>query len=437
MKKHLLYIPFVLLGCFAATAQNDSIKKKDRVMDSDPEAYHRWTIEASAGQSKGVKPYAPGFYYSNPNTHLKADFNHFDLGARYMVSPKFGVKLGFSYDNLQNQEGSGSGEFEMRIIGVNIEGVVNAVRLFSFEEQAGRFGLLFHGGFQVAQMTPQMGVNEGVEEYNGGIRVGFTPQFRLTRSLAVMADFSYHANVRQHFNWDGSYAKSEDNLSGSMYTISLGLSYSFGRVGLHGDWAVIPDARSEDIKALDERIGELETMMNDTDKDGVPDYLDVENNSIAGVAVDTKGRMVDLNKNGVADELEKYIDTQVTTASEKNNNAEVIKRLINEGYVSVFFDFNSTKPTPQSTQNMSFVLTYLKNNPGTTLEISGHADEIGSSEYNTQLSQKRAETVRNTLIKAGISPDRITITPEGEDNSVDKNSASARQLVRRATFVIK
>jgi OOP family OmpA-OmpF porin len=85
---------------------------------------------------------------------------------------------------------------------------------------------------------------------------------------------------------------------------------------------------------------------------------------------------------------------------------------------------------------MSFVLTYLKNNPSATLEISGHADEIGTSAYNTDLSQKRANTVRNTLIKAGISPERITITPVGEDNSVDKNSASARQLVRRATFLI-
>lgn len=47
--------------------------------------------------------------------------------------------------------------------------------------------------------------------------------------------------------------------------------------------------------------------MNDTDKDGVPDYLDVENNSIAGVTVDTKGRMVDKNNNGVPDELENIL----------------------------------------------------------------------------------------------------------------------------------
>ena len=51
--------------------------------------------------------------------------------------------------------------------------------------------------------------------------------------------------------------------------------------------------------------------MNDADKDGVPDYLDVENNSIAGVAVDTKGRMVDKNTNGVPDELENILTVQL------------------------------------------------------------------------------------------------------------------------------
>ncbi len=438
MKKYLLLIPFLVLAAPSAEAQTQTDSTKtDRVMDSDPEGYHRWTIEAAFGQSKGIKPYADGYFYSDPNSHVNLDINHAELGARYMVSPKFGVKLNFSYDRLQNQNGSGSGEFDMRHIRVAAEGVVNAVRLFSFEEQAGRFGLLFHGGFQASQMHPNIGVNSERTEYNCGILVGFTPQFRITRSIAAFVDFTIESNVRQHFNWDGSYSDQSNNLAGSMYSTSIGVSYSFGRVGLHGDWAVIPDARAEDIKALDERVGELETMMNDTDKDGVPDYLDVENNSIAGVAVDTKGRMVDLNKNGVADELEKYVDTQITTASEKNNNAEVVKRLINEGYVSVFFDFNSSKPTPQSAQNLSFVLTYLKNNPNATLDIAGHADEIGSTDYNNTLSGKRADYVKNTLIKAGISPSRINIVPQGEDTSVDKNSPDARQLVRRATFTIK
>ena len=438
MKKRLLIISFLALAfgnVNAQETQNDTLKEK--VMDSSPDSYNRWTIEVNAGQSKGIKPYFDGYFYSNPNKHVDIEFNHFSIGTRYMISPKFGVKLDFAYDKLENQDGSGSLPFEMQVLRVGLQGVVNAVRLFSFEERAGRFGLLFHGGFQATQMTPKLGFNKDREEFNGGIMLGFTPQIRITNKLGFHADFTMLSNVRQHYNWDGSYSEPSNNLAGSMYTVSIGLSYSFGKENLHGDWAIIPDQSSRDLQALDERVGELETMMNDTDKDGVPDYLDVENNSIAGVAVDTKGRMVDLNKNGVADELEKYMDDKITTVSEKNNNGEVVKRLINEGYVSVFFDFNSSKPTLASTQNISFVLTYLKNNPNASADITGYADEIGSTEVNNALSGKRANNVRNTLIKAGINASRLNIIPAGEDNSVDKDSDEARRLVRRVIFMIK
>ena len=42
-------------------------------------------------------------------------------------------------------------------------------------------------------------------------------------------------------------------------------------------------------------------MLQDTDRDGVVDYLDAEPNTTGGVAVDTKGRAIDVNKNGVPD----------------------------------------------------------------------------------------------------------------------------------------
>ena len=69
-----------------------------------------------------------------------------------------------------------------------------------------------------------------------------------------------------------------------------------GKNNIHGDWAIIKDKNLIKIEALDKKIGEIENKMNDTDKDGVPDYLDQENNSVAGVAVDSRGRSVMLKK---------------------------------------------------------------------------------------------------------------------------------------------
>lgn len=74
--------------------------------------------------------------------------NSFGTGVRYMLSPKFGLKLGFNYDKFTNQEGSGSLDFETYQYRANFEGVINAIRLFNVERSAGRFGLLLHGGIQ-------------------------------------------------------------------------------------------------------------------------------------------------------------------------------------------------------------------------------------------------------------------------------------------------
>jgi OOP family OmpA-OmpF porin len=54
------------------------------------------------------------------------------------------------------------------------------------------------------------------------------------------------------------------------------------------------------------RVDNLETMLIDTDQDGVADYLDLEKNTVSGVMVDSKGRAIDLNNNNVPDELELF-----------------------------------------------------------------------------------------------------------------------------------
>jgi OOP family OmpA-OmpF porin len=255
--------------------------------------------------------------------------------------------------------------------------------------------------------------------------------------MSIFADFTVNSNIRQHFNWDGSYAELNNNLTGSLYTTSLGVSYSFGGEKIHGDWAIIEDKKIKELEELNNRIGDIETLMNDTDKDGVPDYLDVENNSIAGVAVDTKGRMLDKNTNGVPDELEKYIDSTISENNDSNSkklSKGMLEQLINEGYIAAYFDTGSSQPNISSADNIGFVLTYLRNNPNASVDISGYADKVGNSAKNEKLALARAENVKVILVKAGISPLRIKAKGAGIDNSVDKDSEFARRLVRKAIF---
>jgi OOP family OmpA-OmpF porin len=76
----------------------------------------------------------------------------------------------------------------------------------------------------------------------------------------------------------------------------------------------------------------------------------------------------------------------------------------------------------------------MKENPNASAELIGYADEIGNASYNQQLSERRANKVKELLVAAGINESRLTTRGGGQDTSVDKNSAGARQLVRRVTF---
>ena len=180
--------------------------------------------------------------------------------------------------------------------------------------------------------------------------------------------------------------------------------------------------------------------MVDADNDGVADYLDTEKNTAAGALVNTKGQSIDKNNNGVDDTTEAFILKNYGANGGTNSgvyNNELIKSLINGGYVATYFDFNKSKPTNVSTEGIDFILTYLRNNPSASVDITGYADEIGRSAYNDKLSNARATSVKNTLVKANIAASRLNVIAAGEDTSVQKDSDAARKLVRRVTFMVK
>lgn len=449
MKHHILLLSLALLTINFGYSQKEEIK--DAKDPGERKNYNKWTIELVAGQSKGIRPFTDGYYSSNTTSNFLAalKMNTFSLGVRYMFSAKFGLKADLSSDKFSNSKITSSKDFELQQYRFGIHGVVNASRLLNIQQELGRLNILIHAGLQGARATPKYQPDENVpgyyynkSEYNLGVMFGISPEVRISNKFSIIGDFSTLNNFRQNFAWDGNLSEKSNNISGQMIMGTIGLTYSFGKENIHGDWAIVDDNKLKEIEELEQRIGELESMMNDSDKDGVPDYLDAENNSIAGVAVDTKGRMVDINKNGVPDELEKYMaDTFVDKANVKQTlesaNADMIKSLINEGYVSTYFDVGKTKPTNVSTEGIDFMLTFLRNNPNTSIDIIGHADEVGKTTINEKLSIGRANAVKNTLIKAGIPASRMNIISEGEDTSVAIDSADARKLVRRVTFKIK
>lgn len=444
MKKTLLFL--TLLSSLLLYSQKN-IKEADTTQTT----FNKWTLEISAGQLKGVTPYADGYYSSNPGTFFGSiDINSFSIAGRYSFGPKFGVKVGLQYEQLKELT-KNSLPFKMQQIGISIQGVTNLNRLFKIENELNRFGILLHGGFKIDQMKSKTANtltngNFNKTELNGGLVVGITPQYRIANRIAIFGDVTVQNNFRQHFNWDGSYSNlSSNNMKGQSVVTSLGLSFSIGNNKTHGDWSIIEPEETKKFEEINAQIGDIQTLMNDTDKDGVADYLDQENNSVAGVAVDSRGKMVDINKNGVPDEIERYIATKVEKEksaeiekekSAKEINKNTLQTLIDDEYIAVFFETNKTVPTNVSTEGLNFIRSYLKSNPNESVYVIGHADEIGTEEKNKKLSEERAKATREILIKSGIDGKRLIILAEGEDNSVDKDSKKSRDLVRKVTFKI-
>jgi outer membrane protein OmpA-like peptidoglycan-associated protein len=83
------------------------------------------------------------------------------------------------------------------------------------------------------------------------------------------------------------------------------------------------------------------------------------------------------------------------------------------------------------------VARILTENPRVTIEIQGHTDWIGSDEYNQGLSERRAEAIRDYLIKKGIDGSRMTTRGFGESQPIDTNETDlGRARNRRIEFLV-
>ena len=78
------------------------------------------------------------------------------------------------------------------------------------------------------------------------------------------------------------------------------------------------------------------------------------------------------------------------------------------------FAHDSAVITPQSAALLSRIAEYMHTSEIIRLQLKGHADETGSSDYNLALSQRRANAAREYLLEKGISPDRMTLRAMGE-----------------------
>ncbi len=103
----------------------------------------------------------------------------------------------------------------------------------------------------------------------------------------------------------------------------------------------------------------------------------------------------------------------------------------------VMFEFDSARILPESEPTLSAVAKLLTEEPRMKVRIEGHTDNVGEAPYNRELSEQRAASVLEWLVRHGIDAARLTSVGRGRENPVASNDTeSGRQKNRRVEFII-
>lgn len=260
--------------------------------------------------------------------------------------------------------------------------------------------------------------NTGAYESNRGLvafRAGVGTERALGDSWGIGAGATYHYAFS-----DGRYAPSSAAMG-----IHAGLTYYFDCGSAPAPAPVAKKAAAVVAPAV---------AIVDTDKDGVPDGRDTCPGTPAGATVDALGCPKDSDNDGVLDLTDACPDTP--RGALVNDVGCPVKT------VSVSLDLKF--PTGKSDLSAEFdpqlkkVADFMDRFPGVTLVIEGHTDNVGSAAKNKLLSQVRADSVKNALIKKfNVAAERVSSKGFGSDSPVASNAtAEGRAKNRRVVAVL-
>lgn len=104
----------------------------------------------------------------------------------------------------------------------------------------------------------------------------------------------------------------------------------------------------------------------------------------------------------------------------------------------VLFATDSATPRPDLANEIRSIAANLVSYPDSNIEVVGHTDNVGSQAYNQDLSERRAYSVANILIGAGVPASRVSSYGKGMSAPVASNAtASGRAQNRRVEILVR
>jgi outer membrane protein OmpA-like peptidoglycan-associated protein len=147
----------------------------------------------------------------------------------------------------------------------------------------------------------------------------------------------------------------------------------------------------------------------------------------AGVKISVKGR----------GDKTVYIEMTQKDILEVLNETKNLEDLIGQiESITVLFPFQEFELTPRAYGILDRLVELLKDGKEINLKIIGHTCNIGTPEFNQELSEHRANNVREYLIGRGIAPERLSAEGYGQRKPVaSNNTEEGRVLNRRVEFI--
>jgi len=281
------------------------------------------------------------------------------------------------------------------------------------------------------------------EDLGGAIRLGLNDG-KLTAGVGVQVKF---------IEFDYAFVEEPQDFMNESHRV--GLTLRFGeecepfeyapQVSGDADLDGIPDRmdacpqKAEDFDGFEDEDGCPEA---DNDGDGLPDVDD----DCPGRAEDFDGfedadgcPEADNDGDGILD-----VDDKCPSAAETFNQIDdedgcpdsgkdLVCPMLNVNFKYDTVEFVGTDPIPA----LDEIAETLKSYPAMRVKITGHTDNHGSDAYNQDLSVRRAQAIKDYLVKRGVDPSRLTTEGRGESQPIDTNDTEqGRFRNRRIEFEV-
>jgi len=283
------------------------------------------------------------------------------------------------------------------------------------------------------RVTPYLGAAFGFMK-NQNSRLEDTQGAQNSFAFGLLTDLTRSRTIalRTEFRWRLDYSGDSTEQD---YIANVGLQIPFGGkpepvavVDPDSDGDGVPDSRDRCPDTPAGVVVDANGCPLDSDGDGVADYLDKCPGTPAGTAVDAVGCPLDSDGDGVLDGDDACPNTPAGARVDvRGCEIKAVIRL-----PGVEFEYNSANLTPASQATLNDAAATLIKNSDLKIEVAGYTDSAGAEEYNRNLSDRRAASVRDYLVNAGANPANLTSRGYGESNPIaDNRTADGRARNRR------